>query len=106
MKAKPSPMQRLNSLNPKRESHNVHQKIFDDKLIEINQWVNTHGHNPDEADTFIRKYFDHLNDNTWKSMYDILLNITESKLLPSDNQNELSNLVSQLLQIKKNMKRT
>ena len=60
----------------------IKQKQIDEHINTIGKWINeVHGQNHDDALEFIYKYIHHLNDNTKKSMYDHLLNITDRQLL-------------------------
>ena len=60
----------------------VKQKQIDEHVNAIGKWINdVNGHNSDVALEFIYKYIHHLNDNTKKSMYEHLLDITETSLI-------------------------
>ena len=60
----------------------VKQKQIDDQVNTIDKWINdVNGHNSDDGLEFIFKYLHHLNENTKKSMYEYILNITETQLI-------------------------
>ena len=60
----------------------IKQKQIEDHVNTIGKWINdVNGHNHDDALEFIYKHLHHLNDNTKKSMYKHLLNITETDLI-------------------------
>ena len=58
------------------------QKQIDGHVNTIGKWINdVNGHNSDDALEFIFKYLHHLNDNIKKSIFEHLLNITETQLI-------------------------
>ena len=60
----------------------IQQKQINDHVNTIGKWIHgVNGHNSDDGLEFIFKYLHHLNDNTKKSMYEHLLNITETELI-------------------------
>ena len=81
----------------------IKQKQIDEHLNTIGKWIHdVNGHNSDVATEFMFKYLHHLNDNTKKSMYEHLLNITETELIDINKKNDLMLLINELVkQIKK-----
>ena len=60
----------------------IKQKQIEDHVNTTGKWINdVNGQNNDDALEFIYKNIHHLNDNTKKSMYEHLLNITETSLI-------------------------
>jgi len=60
----------------------IKQKQIDDQVNTIDKWIDdVNGHNSHDALEFIFKYLHHLNNNTKKSMYEHILNITEAQLI-------------------------
>ena len=57
------------------------------------------GQNHDDALGFIFKYLHHLNDNTKKSMYEHILNITDRQLLDINKKNDLMLLINELVKL-------
>ena len=79
----------------------IKQKQIDDQVNIIGKWINdVNGHNSDAALEFILKYLHHLNDNT-KSMYEHILNITETQLIDINKKNDLMLLINELVKLKK-----
>ena len=89
-------------MNHTIESNIVLQNQIDEQFRKIVTWIDKEGQNAEEAIGFIRRYFDHLNENTQKSMYEYLLDITKTRILSLDKQNELMLLLIELRKIKKN----
>ena len=80
----------------------IKQKQIDEHVNTIGKWiidVNVNGQNHDEALGFIYKYLHHLNDNTKKSMYEHLLNITETSLIDNNKKNDLMLLINELVRL-------
>ena len=60
----------------------IKQKQIDEHVNTIGKWIHdVDGQNHDDALEFIYKYIHHLNDNTKKSMYVHLLEITGTNLI-------------------------
>ena len=60
----------------------IKQKQIEDHVNTIGKWIHdVNGQNYDDALDFIFKYLHHLNDNPKKSMYEHILNITETQLI-------------------------
>ena len=77
----------------------IKQKQIDEHINTIGKWINdVEGQNHDDALEFI-KYMHHLNDNTKKSMYDHLLNITDRQLLDINKKNDLMLLINELVKL-------
>jgi len=85
---------------------NTHTSLFKQNQIDghvstIGKWIHdVNGHNSDVAIGFIFKYLHHLNDNTKKSMYEHILNITETSLIDINKKNDLMLLVNELVKLK------
>jgi len=78
----------------------IKQKQIDEHVNTIGKWINdVDGQNHDDALEFIYKYIHHLNDNTRKSMYDHLLNITDRQLLDINKKNDLMLLINELVKL-------
>ena len=83
----------------------THTQIIKQKQIEshvntIGKWVHdVDGQNHDDALGFIFKYLHHLNDNTKKSMYVHILNITDTQLLDINKKNDLMLLINELVKL-------
>ena len=86
---------------------NTYTSLFKQKQIEehvntIGKWIHdVNGHNSDEAIEFIFKYLHHLSVNTKKSMYEHLLNITETELIDINKKNDLMLLINELVKLMK-----
>ena len=82
----------------------IKQKQIDNHVNTIGKWIHdVNGHNSDEALEFIFKYLHHLNENenTKKSMYEHLLNITETELIDINKKNDLMILINELVKLKR-----
>ena len=78
----------------------IKQKQIEDHVNTIGKWINdVNGQNNDDALEFIYKYILHLNDNTKKSMYEHLLNITETSLIDINKKNDLMLLINELVRL-------
>ena len=67
----------------------IKQKQIEDHVNPIGKWIHdVNGQNHDDALGFISKYLHHLNDNTKKSMYEHILNITETQLIDMNKKND------------------
>ena len=77
------------------------QKQINEHVNTIGKWINdVNGQNHDDALEFIYKYIHHVNDNTKKSMYEHLLNITETSLIDINKKNDLMLLINELVKLK------
>jgi len=78
----------------------IKQKQIEEHINTIGKWINdVNGQNHDDALGFIYKYLHHLNDNTKKSMYEHLLNITETDLIEINKKNDLILLINELVKL-------
>jgi len=78
----------------------IKQKQTEDHVNAIGKWIHdVNGHNSDEAIEFMFKYLHHLNDNTKKSLYEHLLNITETELIDINKKNDLMLLINELVKL-------
>ena len=78
----------------------IKQKQIEDHVNTIGKWIHdVNGYNSDVATEFMFKYLHHLNDNTKKSMYEHLLNITETELIDINKKNDLMLLVNELVKL-------
>ena len=67
----------------------------------IGKWIHdVNGQNHNDALDFIFKYLHHLNDNTKKSMYEHILNNTETQLIDmKEKKNDLMLLINELVKL-------
>ena len=78
----------------------IKQKEIDDHVNTIGKWIReVEGQNHDDALAFIFKYLHHLNNNTKKSMYEHILNITDRELLEINKKNDLMLLIDELVKL-------
>ena len=78
----------------------IKQKQIEDHVNTIGKWIHTvDGQNHDDALGFIFKYLHHLNDNTKKSMYEHILNITDTRPLDINKKNDLMLLIEELVKL-------
>jgi len=92
-------------LNLNRETHKVHHKKLTDQLDGISKWIQSvGGSNESEALTFLDKYLVHLNDNTKKSMFEHILDLTGTRLQDVNKQNDLIKLIDELCRLKQQIK--
>ena len=78
----------------------IKQKQIEDHVNTIGKWIHdVDGQNHDDALGFIFKYLHHLNDNTKKSMYKHILNITGTELLDINKKNDLMLLFEELVKL-------
>ena len=78
----------------------IKQKQIEEHVNTIGKWINdVNGQNNDDALEFKNKYIHHLNDNTKKSMYEHLLNITETSLIDNNKKNDLMLLINELVRL-------
>ena len=85
-----------------RETHRLIQVKIDKVLSDIVKWIeDVQGKDHDKAINFIKTYFHHLNDNTKRSMYEYILDLTDTRLREPNQLNDLMLLVEDLLKIKK-----
>ena len=88
------------ALNTNTFTQIIKQKQIEEHVNTIGKWINdVNGHNHDDALEFIYKYLHHLNDNTKKSMYGQLLNITETDLIEINKKNDLMLLINELVRL-------
>ena len=77
------------------------QNQIDEHVNTIGKWIHdVNGHNSDAAIEFIFKYLHHLNDNTKKSLYEHILNITDTELIDINKKNDLIKLIDELVELK------
>ena len=78
----------------------VKQKEIEDHVNTIGKWIReVEGQNHDDVLAFIFKYLHHLNNNTKKSMYEHILNITDRELLEINKKNDLMLLIDELVKL-------
>ena len=78
----------------------IKQKQIEDHVNTIGKWIHdVNEQNHDDALGFIFKYLHHLNDNTKKSMYEHILNITETQLIDMNKKNDLMLLINELVKL-------
>ena len=78
----------------------IKQKQIEDHVNTIGKWIReVEGQNHDDALGFIFKYLHHLNENTKKSMYKHILNITGTDLLDINKKNDLALLFEELVKL-------
>ena len=86
--------------NLNRESHKIHNKKVNEQIEGISKWIESvGGKDSKEAVNFIYKYLSHLNNNTKKSMYEHLLDITNTRFVEINKQNDLMLLLNDLLKL-------
>ena len=87
-------------MNPERETHKAHNKKINKKIDDFKTWFNSvHGSNVDKAIEFMNTYMCHLNDLTKKSFFEHLLDITETRVLDINKQNDLTILIEELYKL-------
>jgi len=83
----------------------THTQLIKQKQIEVHvntigKWIHdVEGQNYVDAVGFISKYLHHLNENTKKSMYEHILNITDTQLLDINKKNDLMLLINELVKL-------
>ena len=78
----------------------IKQKQIEEHVNTIGKWINeVNGQNHDDALEFIYKYIHHLNDNTKKSMYKHLIDITETDLIEINKKNDIMLLINELVKL-------
>ena len=78
----------------------IKQKEIKDHVNTIGKWIyDANGQNQEDALGFILKYFHHLNENTKKSIYEHILNITETQLIDINKKNDLMLLLNELVKL-------
>ena len=98
-------MNKSSIINPNRESHKIYQKKISDQIDGISKWIQSvGGNNEDKALAFIDQYLSHLNNNTKKSMFEHILDITGTRLLDVNKQNDLMILINELCKLKQQVK--
>ena len=76
------------------------QQQIEDQINAINDWINqVGGHDVDKAIEFIHKHLCHLNENTKKSMYEHLLDKTQTALIDINKKNDLMRLINELAKL-------
>ena len=87
-------------MNSERETHKAHNKKINKKIDDFKTWFESvHGNNVDEAIEFMNTFMFHLNDLTKKSFFEHLLDITETRLLDINKQNDLTILIEELYKL-------
>ena len=87
-------------MNPERETHKAHNKKINKKIDDFKTWFESvHGTSIDEAIEFMHTYMSHLNDLTKKSFFEHLLDITKTRLLDINKQNDLTILIEELYKL-------
>ena len=85
-----------------RASSTIFKNKIEDQIESINIWISSvNGKDSDKAIDFIKKYHHHLNDNTKKSMYEHITDITDTKIIDINKLNDLMKLIDSLLKLKK-----
>jgi len=75
-------------------------KEIEEQISIIGKWIHdVEGENQEDALGFISKYLYHLNDNTKKSMYEHILNITQTQLIDINKKNDLMLLINELVKL-------
>ena len=75
-------------------------KEIEEQIGIIGKWTHdVEGGNQEDALGFISKYLHHLNDNTKKSMYEHILNITQTQLIDINKKNDLMLLINELVKL-------
>ena len=95
------------NLNLERETHKVHNKKIDEQIDSFVTWIKAvNGPDADtqEAIDFIYKYLFHLNLNTKKSFFEYLLDITNTRLIDVNKQNDLMLLIEGLYKLLQELK--
>ena len=78
----------------------IKQKQIEDQVNAVSKWIHiVDGQNHDDALGFISKYLHHLNENTKKSMYEHILNITDTQLFDINKKNDLMLLINELVKL-------
>ena len=76
------------------------RKEIEEHISTIGKWIHdVEGENQEDALGFISKYLNHLNDNTKKSMYEHILNITQTQLIDINKKNDLMLLINELVKL-------
>ena len=92
-------------LNLNRETHKVHHKKIIEHLDVISKWIQcVGGSNEDKALEFVEKYLHHLSDNTKKSMFEYIFDLTGTRLIDINKQNDLMLLINELCALKQQIK--
>ena len=87
-------------MNSERETHKAHNKKINKKIDDFKTWfTSVHASNIDKAEEFMIYYMHHLNDLTKKSFFEHLLDITETRLLDINKQNDLTILIKELYKL-------
>ena len=88
------------ALNLSRETHKAHSKKIDDQIDGIGKWIDSvGGQNSKEAVDFVYKYIEHLNDQTKKSMYEHILDQSNTRFVEINKQNDLMILLNNLVKL-------
>ena len=87
-------------MNPERETHKAHNKKIKDKIHDFIVWFKSvDGQDVDDAVEFINTYMFHLNNNTKKSFFEHLLDITKTRMIDINKQNDLTILIEELYKL-------
>ena len=86
-----------NLFNLDRESHLVHYKKVSDKLDEIKTWISSNaGINTSETIQYIKDNLPNLNDKTKKSLYEYVLDNTNTRIIEVNKLNDFMILLNEL----------
>ena len=77
------------------------RKEIEEQIGIIGKWIHdVEGGNQEDALGFISKYLHHLNGgSTKKSMYEHILNITQTQLIDINKKNDLMILINELVRL-------
>ena len=95
------------NINLERETHKVHNKKIDEQIDGFVSWIKAvKGPDTDtkEATNFIYKYMSHLNNNTKKSFYEHIQDITNTRLVEHNQLNGLMLLIDGLYNLIQELK--
>ena len=90
------------NINLERESHKAHNRKIDEQMNSFESWikaVKSQDADTKDAIDFIYKYSPHLNSNTKKSFFEHLLDITNTRLIDVNKQNDLMLLIEGLYKL-------
>lgn len=92
-------------MNSERETHKAHNKKIKNQIQDFTVWFKSvDAQNVDDAVEFINTYMSHLNNNTKKSFLDHLLDITETRIIDINKQNDRAILIEELYKLLRGFK--
>ena len=95
-------------MNLEREPHKAHHKKIDEQVQGIVSWIKSvkgDDNDTNQVTDFIYKYISYINDNTKRSFYENILDLSETRLVEQNKLNDLVILIEELYKLYAEFKR-